>query len=314
MKILVTGGGGYVGSVLCRALLDADYNVRCVDNFHKGHCDALIPLCSDDRFEFINGDISNALGVIKFVKDVDAIIHLAAIVGFPDCRQNPGLAKLVNVDGTDLLADAMPADAPFIYASTGSVYGKVTDELCTEQTETKPLSHYGITKLEAEQIILNRRRHSVIYRFATGFGVSPNMRVNLLVNDLVYQCVTNKCVTIFQADFMRTFIHVRDMARAFVHSIDQYWDMAFNKDEPPIYNCGSEDNNWSKRQLAEYIGKVTGATINYQEVGTDSDQRDYAVDYTRLKQSGFDLNIGVAKGIDELIKVSKLIHIQHQYM
>ena len=226
MKILVTGGGGYVGSVLCRTLLNAGHKVRCIDNFSHGHCDALIPLCRNPSFEFKRADVTNVFDVIDIVKDVDAIIHLAALVGFPECKQNPSLARLINVSGTDYLADVAPVNMPFIFASTGSVYGKVIDTLCTEDTEAAPLSQYGITKLEAESIIRKRRQHSVIYRFATGFGVSPNMRVNLLLNDLVYQCVHNKCVTIFQADFMRTFIHVEDMAKAFLHAIDNYWDMS----------------------------------------------------------------------------------------
>ncbi len=314
MKILVTGGGGYVGSVLCRTLLNAGHKVRCVDNFSKGHCDALIPLCRNESFEFLRGDITNIFDIIHMVKNIDAVIHLAALVGFPACKQNPSLAVLINAKGTDYLADVVPIDIPFIFASTGSVYGKVVDDVCTEDTVPKPLSQYGMTKLEAEQVIRKRRKHSVIYRFATGFGVSPNMRVNLLVNDLVYQCVHNKCVTIFQADFMRTFIHVEDMAQAFLHAIDNYWDMSTGINYAPIYNCGSEYNNWSKRQIVDYIASITGASVNYEEIGTDADQRDYVVDYNRLQDAGFNTKIGIKEGIDELVKVSSLIYIHHQYM
>ena len=314
MKILVTGGGGYVGSVLCRTLLNAGHKVRCVDNFSNGHCDALIPLCRNESFEFYQGDVTNVFDVMHMVKDVEAIIHLAALVGFPACKRNPSLATLINATGTDYLADVAHIDIPFIFASTGSVYGQITDSLCTEDTLAIPLSQYGMTKLEAEQIIRKRRRHSVIYRFATGFGVSPNMRVNLLVNDLVYQCVHNSCMTIFQADFMRTFIHVEDMAKAFLHAVDNYLDMSSGINHPPIYNCGSEKNNWSKRDIADYIANATGASVHYQEIGKDADQRDYAVDYSRLQKTGFDVDIHVEQSIDELIKVADLIYIQHQYM
>ena len=217
MKILVTGGGGYVGNVLCRQLLDKGYKVKCLDNFNKGQCDGIIPLAINPNFEFVYGDVTVSAQINEAVKGCDAIIHLAAIVGFPDCAAQPALAEVVNVSGTMNVINARNLynkSIPLVYASTGSVYGKV-EGVCTEDSPLNAVSEYGLNKLVAEKM-MREEENTVSFRFATGFGVSPSMRVNLLVNDFVYQAITNKILTIFQADFRRTFIHVRDMSKAFI--------------------------------------------------------------------------------------------------
>ena len=232
MKILVTGGGGYVGNVLCRQLLDKGYQVKCLDNFNKGQCDAIIPLATNPSFEFEYGDVTVAEHMNEAVKGCDAIIHLAAIVGFPDCAAQPALAEAVNVQGTKNVIDARnnySTSIPLVYASTGSVYGKV-EGVCIEESPLNAVSQYGLNKRVAEEMISNEE-NTVSFRFATGFGVSPSMRVNLLVNDFVYQAVTNKILTIFQADFRRTFIHVRDMGRAFTMGFEHmgHWKHKVDK-------------------------------------------------------------------------------------
>ena len=184
MKILVTGGGGYVGNVLCRDLLNLGYNVRCLDNFHKGQCDALIGLVQDYNFEFMHGDVVNVNDVVKALDGVDGIIHLASIVGFPACAKQPSLATSVNIDGSLNILEHRNESIPLIFASTGSVYGKV-DGVCTEESPLRAVSLYGETKKAAEMEIRSAP-NTISYRFATGFGVSPCMRVNLLVNDFVY--------------------------------------------------------------------------------------------------------------------------------
>ncbi|MAF25681.1 epimerase, partial [bacterium] len=177
-KVLVTGGGGYVGNVLCRQLLDKGYRVKCLDNFHKGQCDGIIPLVTNPDFEFEYGDVTVAEQINEAVKGCDVIIHLAAIVGFPDCSAQPALAEVVNVQGTQNVINARNSywpEMPLVYASTGSVYGKV-EGTCTEESPLNAVSQYGVNKRVAEAMV-SKEDNSVSFRFATGFGVSPSMRV-----------------------------------------------------------------------------------------------------------------------------------------
>ena len=306
MKILVTGGGGYVGNVLCRDLLHLGYDVRCLDNFHKGQCDALIGLVQNPRFEFMYGDVISVNDVVSALDGVDGIIHLASLVGFPACTKQPSLATSVNIDGTLNLLEHRDESIPLIFASTGSVYGKV-EGVCTEDSPLRAVSLYGETKKAAEMEIRSAP-NTISCRFATGFGVSPCMRVNLLVNDFVYQAMTQKCLNIFQAHFRRTFIHVKDMSKAFIYGIENYKNMSYN-----VYNVGDNNLNWTKAELAEYIADKTGAIVHYAEIGQDSDQRDYEVDYSKINAEGFKCGVTMQQGIDELIKVVPLLQIRHQY-
>ena len=307
IKILVTGGGGYVGNILCRDLLALGYEVRCVDNFHKGQCDALMGLMIHSTFEFMYGDVTNVKHVENMLDGVDGVIHLAAIVGFPSCLKQPALATSVNIDGTQNLLEQRDPNIPFIFASTGSVYGKV-DGVCTEDSPLNAVSLYGETKKVAEREV-SKQANTISYRFATGFGVSPCMRVNLIVNDFVLNAHAQKCLNVFQADFRRTFVHVRDMSRAFIFGLENVDTMKHK-----VYNVGDNNLNWTKRELAEYIGEKTGAFINYAETGEDLDKRDYSVDYSRLNNEGFKCKVGMEKGIDELIKTVPLLQIRHQYL
>jgi nucleoside-diphosphate-sugar epimerase len=169
------------------------------------------------------------------------------------------------------------------------------------------VSQYGINKRVAEGMISDEE-NTVSFRFATGFGVSPSMRVNLLVNDFVYQAMTSKILTIFQADFRRTFIHVRDMAKAFTMGVKN-----MDRWKHKVYNCGANHLNWTKRELAEYIKEQTGCFVHYEEIGKDGDQRDYEVSYNKLEAEGFKCDVDMETGIDELIKVSPILQIRHQY-
>lgn len=306
MKILCSGGGGYVGNVLCRDLLKRGYEVRCVDNFHKGHCDQIISLIPRPHFEFMYGDVTNEEHVKRMWDGCDACIHLAALVGFPACDAQPALAQAVNIGGTSGLLNESQG-RPIINASTGSVYGKV-EGICTEESPLNTLTLYGETKREAE-LMVAEFKNTVSFRFATGFGVSPNMRVNLLVNDLVYQAVNHKVLNIFQPDFRRTFIHVNDMSRAFIFGLEN-----LSKLKHKVYNCGANNLNWTKRQLADYISEQTGCKVFYTDSDYDPDQRDYEVDYSKLNDEGFECNMTMEQGIKDLIKVTPLIRIKHQYM
>jgi nucleoside-diphosphate-sugar epimerase len=305
-KVLVTGGGGFVGNVLVRRLLSYGYQVRVIDNFIKG-CYGLMELVDNPDFEFIAGDITD-YGMCKLAAhDVDGIIHLAAIVGFPDCAAQPGLAEAVNVNGTANML--MAADGrPFVFASTGSVYGKV-EGVCTEDSPRNAQSWYGKTKFIAEQKVIEKD-NTVAFRFATGFGLSPNMRVNLLVNDFVYKACYEKAIVVFQADFRRTFIHVNDMAKTFQMGLEGLMQKTLKH---RVYNAGGNHLNWTKRELAEYVGQLTGCLIHYAEIGTDADQRDYEVDYSRWYGEGFTPDYTIEYGINQVIRATPLIHIVHQY-
>ena len=306
MRILCTGGGGFIGNVLCRSLLKRGYQVRCMDNFWNRHCDQIIELTTDENFEFMYGDVSNKKDVEKALIGVDKVVHLAALVGFPMCEKFHSLAYTVNVEGTKNIVD-LKGDIPLIYSSTGSNYGAIED-ICTEDTPCNPLTQYGKTKLAAENIV-SEAPNSLSFRFATGFGVSPHMRVNLLVNDLVYQAINNRAINVFQADFRRTFIHVSDMSRAFIFALENIHNLKHK-----VYNCGDNKLNWTKRELADYIKSKTGCYVSYGESGKDLDQRDYEVSYDRLNSEGFYCNHTMEQGINELIKATPLLQITHQYV
>lgn len=312
MKVLVTGGGGFVGSVLCRDLLRRNYKVRCVDNFDKGQCDPVIELVSNPNFEFMEGDVSDEDDVKRMVDGVDGIIHLASIVGAPQCQKRKALAHIVNVNGTELLLKNK-GGRPFVFASTGSVYGKV-EGICTEDSPLNTNTVYGLTKKQAEYLV-SEHDNTVSFRFATGYGVSPNMRVNLLVNDLVLQAVTQGTFSIFQCDFRRTFVHVRDMARCFIFGLQRLSGELSGGLKHKVYNSGDDKLNWTKRELAEYISQCTKCEVNYNDVKQDIDQRDYAVSYKLLNDEGFYCQeTDMKSGIDELIKASNIVKINHQYL
>ena len=217
VKVLITGGAGYIGTSLIPQVLNEGYQVTVFDNLiHGGN--QLLPFFNHPNFEFVKGDIRDANQLKNVVKGKDIIIHLAAIVGFPACRMNPELAKEINVQGTINLIDVCDKNQLIFYGSTGSNYGAVKD-ICTESTPLHPLSLYGETKTKAEELLLERG-NTIAYRFATAFGVSPRLRLDLLVNDLAYTAFTQKYIAVYESHFMRTFIHIRDIAKSFLFAID----------------------------------------------------------------------------------------------
>lgn len=310
-KIAVTGAAGYVGNVVCRDLLEKGYKVKAIDNFHKGHADALLSLVNNQQFEFYKGDVTCLDQMESLLSDVDGIIHLAAIVGFPACDAQPALASAVNCEGTKnvlLAAVKHVPSCPLVYASTGSVYGAV-DGICTEESPKNTKTLYGITKLMAEEYVMSYP-NTVSLRFATGFGCSPCMRVNLLVNDLVYQAVTNGVLNVFEGNANRTFIHVRDMSRAIILSLEKLMNYDLSH---KVYNVGDNNMNITKIGLANLISEITGCKVFTSEFGKDKDCRDYIVDYSKINSEGFNCTISITEGIKELIKTSSILQMRNPY-
>lgn len=304
-KILITGGAGYVGTSLIPQLLIQGYRVKVFDNLMYGGSQ-LIPFFGNKNFEFQKGDIKNIDDVRKAVQDQDFIIHLAAVVGYPACRKNPALAKEVNVGGTKNLILAAKEDQPIIFASTGSNYGAV-EGVCVEDTPLNPLSIYGETKTMAEKLLLERE-NTIIYRFATGFGISPRFRVDLLINDFTHKAYTEGYLVIYEKHFKRTFIHVYDMGRAFLFGINN-----FDKMKNQVFNVGSEKMNCSKEDISNLLKKKMKLYTHYAEVGKDGDKRDYIVSYKKINDLGYKTSITIEEGVDGLIEVFKVLNFKNQY-
>ena len=305
MKILVTGGAGYVGTSLIPQLLDEGYEVRVLDNLMYGG-DQLLPFFRNQNFQFQKGDIRNLEDVRAATKGVDAIIHLAAIVGYPGCRKDPILAEEVNVGGAKNVISASSRGQLIICASTGSNYGSV-EEVCTEETPLNPLSLYGQTKTLAERMLLEERS-TVAYRFATAFGVSPRLRLDLLINDFTYKAVTEGYLVVYEKHFMRTFIHVYDMGRAFLFGLKNSDSMTGQ-----IYNVGSEEMNYSKEDVCNLVKKHTNVYVHYADVGEDVDKRNYLVSYEKIGALGYRTTLTVDQGIEELIRALHVVQITHTH-
>lgn len=301
-RVLVTGGAGFVGSVLVRKLLAQDYHVTVFDNLFRNGSN-LAELTSNPNFHFIKGDVTNRED-FKKLKGFDTVIMLAALVGEPWCKKLPSLAEYVNFDGIINTLDRFAGESKLLFASTGSVYGKVPSGLCKETDECKPLGIYGTSKLRAElEFFFGQDYDGIIYRFSTGAGVSYNQRWRLLPNTFCWDAYWNKSLVISQPDFRRSFISVQDMADSLIFGIENY-DSMKHEFERPVYNVGHPENNWTKRQLAEYVCQKTGASLFINDdMYKDPDQRDYEIDFTRLEKVGFKCKDTMDKIIDDVLKV-----------
>lgn len=301
-EILVTGGAGYLGSVLCEHLLNAGYKVTAIDNLMYRQ-QSLFYLCSNPNFEFVFGDVRDEKLMNQLIKRADVLVPLAAIVGAPACDQDPLLAQSVNLDAIKLVNRLRSSDQLVIFPTTNSGYGVSSgDVYCTEDTPLKPISFYGRTKSQAEGELL-KSPNVITLRLATVFGTSARMRLDLLVNHFVYAAVTDGYIVIFEKDFKRNFIHIRDVADCFVYSIEHADRMVGRS-----YNVGLDGANLSKEELALKIkGYVPDFYIHFSEIGSDPDKRNYIVSNQRLREAGFEAKRSLEEGIEELMKGYKMI-------
>jgi nucleoside-diphosphate-sugar epimerase len=307
-RVFITGGAGYIGTTLIPMLLDNGYQITVYDSLMFNNGDKLLPYITNVNFTFIEGDIRDFEKLSKSIKNHDIVIHLAALVGFPICREKGERESHdVNVVGTQNIINAITPDQYLLFGSTGSNYGEVLD-ICTEETPLNPLSIYGKTKTEAEQLVLSRD-NSTAFRFATAFGVSPRLRLDLLVNDLTHKALTEGYAVIYESHFMRTFIHVKDIARVFLFAIDNHSDMKNN-----VYNVGSDTMNYSKKDVCDLIKtKISDSYFNFADVGQDADKRNYVVSYEKINKLGYQTTITLDVGIDELVKTLPLVKMSNPY-
>ncbi len=295
--ILITGGAGYIGSILCEHLVDAGYYVTVVDNLTYGQ-HSLFHLCANPRFTFVYGDVRDKSLIRELVRDADVLIPLAAIVGAPACDRDPWLARSVNLEAVRLLNRLRSPRQLVVFPNTNSGYGaKSGNAFCTEDTPLEPISLYGQTKVQAEAELLNSP-NAITLRLATVFGMSPRMRLDLLVNHFVYAAVTDGYIVIYEKDFKRNYIHIRDVADCFVHCIEHA-----NRMVRRPYNVGLDAANLSKEELALKIKEyVPNFYTHFSEVGSDPDKRNYIVSNQRLREAGFEARRSLDEGIKELLK------------
>jgi nucleoside-diphosphate-sugar epimerase len=301
-NILVTGGAGYIGSVLVPELLKSGHRVTVLDNFMYLQ-NSLLDCCVNDSFDVVRGDARDESVLKPLLQKADYIIPLAALVGAPLCNKDKVGAATINRDAIASIKRLASKEQRIIMPTTNSGYGVGQKGIyCTEETPLNPITLYGVVKMEAEKIILDRG-NSISFRLATVFGMSPRMRIDLLVNDFTYRAVTDRFVIIFEGHFKRNYIHIRDVARAFIHAINNFESM---KDEP--YNVGLSDANLSKIELCAKINEqVSGFVYLEAPIGEDPDKRDYIVSNEKIEKTGFKPIYPLEMGIKELIKGYRII-------
>ena len=301
-EILVTGGAGYLGSIMVPDLLAAGHKVTVLDNFmfkqsSLNHC------CYHKNFKIIKGDIRQKEVMLKAMKSADVVIPLAALVGAPLCNLDPIGATTINHDAIQLMMQLLSKDQIVLMPTTNSAYGTGnSDHYCNEDSPLRPISQYAIEKVEIEKELMGHS-NAVSFRFATVFGMSPRLRIDLLVNDFTYRAVNDRFVVLFESHFKRNYIHVRDVSRVFQHALNNHNDM-----KGQIYNVGLSEANVSKKELCENIQKQLPDFIFIDEqIGKDPDQRNYIVSNKKIESTGFKTEFSLQRGIEDLIKGYSMI-------
>jgi nucleoside-diphosphate-sugar epimerase len=303
MKILITGGAGYLGSVITGKMLNAGHEVVVLDKLIFNQTSLLV-YTSNPNFRFIHGDVRNASLLEKLCNEADAIIPLAAIVGFPACDAEPELAEEINYNQiSNIVRFTRDKGKKILYPNTNSGYGiGVGQTECTEESPLNPISIYGKTKCHAEDL-LKSSTDAIIFRLATVFGVSPRMRTDLLVNDFTYKAITDKYIVVFEKNFKRNFIHIQDVANVFLFMLENY-----EKYKGEIFNVGLSTANLSKQELLEKIqNHVKNFAISYNDYYEDPDKRDYIVSNAKIESTGWSPEWDIDRGIKELIMGYQMI-------
>jgi nucleoside-diphosphate-sugar epimerase len=301
-NVLITGGAGYIGSVLTKALLDEGFAVTVLDKFMYRQT-SLLDCCSHEKFTVIRGDVRDKETLSKAMDGADFIIHLAALVGAPLCNSDPIAATTTNLDATKLLLSLRSPAQNVLFPCTNSGYGiGEKSKFCTEETPLRPISLYGRTKVEAEKAILDSG-DSISFRLATVFGVSPRMRTDLLVNDFVYRAVNDRYLIVFEGHFKRNYIHIADVARLFLHGINNF-QLLKNQ----VYNVGLSNANLSKLELCSQIKKHIPSFVYVEShIGEDPDKRDYLVSNEKIEQTGFIPKYSIDDGIVQLMRAYTIV-------
>jgi len=302
INILVTGGGGYLGSMMVPALLSTGYKVTVLDNFMYKQ-NSLGHICDDRKLEIVCDDVRNKNIVKSLLKKADIVIPLAAYVGAPLCDRDPFGATSINHDAITMMLKEVSKDQMILMPTTNSAYGSGdANNYCTEESELRPISKYAYEKVRVEEELMTHE-NSISFRLATVFGMSPRMRIDLLVNDFVYRAVNDKFIILFESHFKRNYIHIKDVTNVFLHAINNYNSM---KNE--IYNVGLSDTNLSKEELCEVIKKKIHDFVYLEAtVGADPDQRNYIVSNKKIENTGFKTLYSLENGILELIKGYQMI-------
>jgi nucleoside-diphosphate-sugar epimerase len=297
LRILVTGGAGYIGSVLVPRLLEAGHDVTVVDNFLYRQS-SLADCCRYERFTPVRCDVRDERAMLPLIARADAIVPLAALVGAPLCDRDPQAAESVNLGAIRFLCEVASRDQWILMPVTNSGYGiGEHGKFCTEESPLKPLTVYGRTKVEAEERVL-ARGNAVTFRLATVFGMSPRMRLDLLVNDFVYRAVHDHALVVFEGHFKRNYIHIQDVARVFQHGLEHF-DVMRGR----AFNVGLDDANLSKLELCAAIREQLPRFVYLEaKIGEDPDKRDYIVSNARLAAAGFAPEWSLERGIRELVK------------
>ena len=296
-KILVTGGSGYLGSIMVPELLKKGHQVTVVDNFMYKQT-SLNHICNNSNFTIINDDVRLESVVKPLLKTHDTIIPLAAYVGAPLCKKDPIGASSINKEAIRMMLRAVSKEQRILMPTTNSAYGSGdAHNFCTEESELKPVSQYAIEKVEIEKELMEHP-NTISFRLATVFGMSPRMRIDLLVNDFVYRAFYDRFVVLFEPHFKRNYIHVRDVTNAFIHGLENYQTMKNN-----IFNVGLSEANVSKQELCEAIKKeLPDFTFPVAPLGKDPDQRNYVVSNEKIEKTGFKPEYTLSAGIQELVK------------